>query len=78
MKVLKENLMKILSAHGFIMVDFQVFPVIGVVEFEIIGKDYFPFDLFCDLESSVPCQLSTLCPSCHFGQNSFKLVLRLQ
>ena len=76
MKELKEKIMKILSNHGFIMVDFKVFPAIGVVQFEIIGKDYFPFDLFSDLEFS-GC-LSTLSPSSHDGQNSFLLVLRLE
>lgn len=73
---LQEKLMKIVANHDFIMVDFQVFPAIGNVEFEIIGKDYFPFDLFSELEMSLG-RLTTLCPAVVDGQNSFKLVLKL-
>lgn len=76
MKELKEKLLKILANHGFIMVGFNVFPAIGSVEFEIIGEDYFPFDLFTELEISLG-RLSTLCPAVFDGKNSFKLVLDL-
>lgn len=77
MKHLKEKLMKIVSKHDFILVDYQVFPALGVIQFEIVGKDYFPFQLFSDLTSSLGC-LSTLSPSLSDGKNAFTLILRLE
>lgn len=76
MKQLKEKLMKIVSKYDFILVDYQVFPALGVIQFEIVGKDYFPFDLFTELECSLG-RLTTLSPSTVDGKNAFNLVLKL-